>query len=711
MQTGPATNAEPDGRNPYPGPRPFEEYERDVFFGREREVTDLLSLIVAHRTVLLHAQSGAGKTSLLNAALIPALGEEGFEVLPLTRVRGFQQEGGDARGIDNIYVLNTLVSWEKTRADPCALARTSLAAYLRSREHPRDAEGLASPRAIIFDQFEELFTFCPERWKDREGFFRQVNEALEDDPLLRVLFVIREDYLAELDRYCALVPEDLQTQYRLERLRAEAACLAVQEPLRNTERSFAAEVAPKLVQHLLTVHVENAAGEMVAAPGEYVEPVQLQVVCQSLWRNLPPEVKIITAAHLQEFGDVEEALSDFYAEAIDAVRRAIQVDEDSLRHWFSDRLITAARTRGTVFRGKEYTEGIPNAAVDILERQHVIRSEPRAGARWYELTHDRLIEPIRKANDTWFQDRREEEQQRQIETERRRAEEQQQRAREQTEIAERLRRVTARSKVVAAVAVLFAVFALLLSAATYIAMKNARFAKQDAETAQKREKEARQTAQRAEQSAEAAKLRAESEAGRAREQAEMRLAVVDFIKQDLLGPIGPAEGEDAGVNIRGVLDAASHGLKTRDLDELTTASICSTLGVLYLRLGRYESAVQNLASSMKVFQDQLSENPRDALDCMNSLGLAYEGLGSQGKAEQHCTEALESARKTLAKGDPLLLKLKRDLAGLYKKWGRYREANGLYQEAWDDSLGLGEKDPPGGSRFSMAGGAGRYSIL
>jgi len=48
------------------------------------------------------------------------------------------------------------------------------------------------PVAVIFDQFEEIFSSYQGRWKDREGFFEQVSAALEADPLLRVVFVMRE---------------------------------------------------------------------------------------------------------------------------------------------------------------------------------------------------------------------------------------------------------------------------------------------------------------------------------------------------------------------------------------------------------------------------------------------------------------------------------------------------------------------------------------
>ena len=104
--------AEPSSRSPYPGPRPFERGEHNLFFGRDREVADLLSLMIAHREVLLYAQSGAGKTSLLNAGVMPSLIQEGFEVLPVARVRGLIPEGIDPGDLPNVYVFNTLVGWE-----------------------------------------------------------------------------------------------------------------------------------------------------------------------------------------------------------------------------------------------------------------------------------------------------------------------------------------------------------------------------------------------------------------------------------------------------------------------------------------------------------------------------------------------------------------------------------------------------------------------
>ncbi|HYR74853.1 MAG TPA: tetratricopeptide repeat protein [Pyrinomonadaceae bacterium] len=392
----------PSELQPYVGPRPFEREEGQRFFGRERESSELLSRVIAHPAVLLYSQSGAGKTSLLNASLIPLLEKEGFEILPTARVRGLAPKDIPAEDIPNLYVFNVLMSWTGGTADPRLLAKMTIADFLNSEVRPMSREGMPTPRVAVFDQFEELFTFYPERWNDRQNFFDQVSEALERDRLMRIIFVMREDYIAELDPYVSDLPEKLRTRFRLERLREDAALEAVTEPLDGTGYSFAGGVAEQLVNNLLEVPVETAAG-VATVVGEFVEPVQLQVVCQTLWQKLDhSDNKEITFDQLKAFGDVDLALSDFYETAIITVSSETGVNEGLLRRWFEHTLITTSRTRGTVFRGRQETGGIPNAAVDKLVDQHLIRGEVRGGARWYELTHDRLIEPIITSNQQWM---------------------------------------------------------------------------------------------------------------------------------------------------------------------------------------------------------------------------------------------------------------------------------------------------------------------
>jgi hypothetical protein len=104
---------------------------------------------------------------------------------------------------------------------------------------------------------------------------------------------------------------------------------------------------------------------------------------------------------LEELGDVDRALADFYEQALAEAVRATRVSEIELRAWFENNLITEAHTKGLVYRGKDNTGGISNAAVDILVNRFVLRSESRGGGTWYELVHDRFIEPILQSNQLW----------------------------------------------------------------------------------------------------------------------------------------------------------------------------------------------------------------------------------------------------------------------------------------------------------------------
>ena len=226
--------------NPYVGPRPFQTDDRGRFYGRDGEINQLVPLLYAHRLTVLFAQSGAGKTSLLNAGVLPVLIEdEGFEVLGRndgsgnsTRVSGVSAKEAEAAGVRNIYTYNALSGWLPTDQAPAGGA--TLASFLAQRDHLADAAGDPAPRLAIFDQFEEVFTAYPDRWQERDDFFRQLREALDADPMLRIVLSLREDYLANLDPFLAVFRGISTLTFRLERLKKDDALSAVADPLKGT---------------------------------------------------------------------------------------------------------------------------------------------------------------------------------------------------------------------------------------------------------------------------------------------------------------------------------------------------------------------------------------------------------------------------------------------------------------------------------------------
>jgi hypothetical protein len=390
--------------NPYVGPRSFDEEHSRFFFGRDEEQRQLTSLIIAHRVVLFYAQSGAGKTSLLRAKVIPELKRRrNVVVLPVTRVGGELPPGVAGDRVANIYVFNALLKLVGAGAEPGELAGQSLREGLAAHLQPEEGEGRPRPRLLILDQFEELFTSHPERAAERAGFFRQLADCLKAYPQLSLLLSMREDYIARLDFHAVQMPDRLRTRFRMERLSVGGALQAVQEPAARAGRSFDPDVAEGLVDNLRRIQV-GAAGEGVEeqkALGEYVEPVHLQIVCWQLWENLPPGGDTIRAEDVQAFGDVDQALSEFYEGTLRKVTERTGIGGRRVRAWFDEEVITPAQTRGLVYRGREESGGLPNDAVEILNNAYIIRAVIRGVDTWYELAHDRLVEPILASNQAW----------------------------------------------------------------------------------------------------------------------------------------------------------------------------------------------------------------------------------------------------------------------------------------------------------------------
>ena len=405
--------------SPFVGPRPFEKEDSDRFFGRTRETEELLSLIIAHRAVLVYAQSGAGKSSLLRAGVIHRLEEQQYQVLRSARVHGLLPNDVPPETVQNVFVFHALQYWAAKLSDGQSIkdhAKTTLSEFLKPLVVPSEAgEDGPPPLIVIFDQFEEFFTTNQHRWQERRPFFDQLAQALHDLPTMKVVFVMREEYIAQLEPFADLLPEKLRPRMHLERLRGNSARNAVVKPFQNRGLSFDANAADELMKELSEIRVAEG-DKFRETHGEFVEPVQLQVVCQSLWENLPAQWKIgpnansdgthlITAEYIERFGDVDNALACYYDRSVERAAAASEerIGEGELRRWFGTALITPTGTRGLAFRGAPGASWrIPGLALKELEEAHVIRREDRSGTITHELTHDRFIEPIQKSNEVWL---------------------------------------------------------------------------------------------------------------------------------------------------------------------------------------------------------------------------------------------------------------------------------------------------------------------
>lgn len=263
-------------RNPFKLLDSFTPSDHAYFFGREYETTKLLGLVENHSTVILFGESGTGKTSLLNAGLIPSLSSAENCLVATSRPLDDPME---SVRVSLIQRLDDFVSQDRLRT-----ATTSLAATANSREFGRRLIGLIEALQlnvlIVVDQAEEIFVRTDESRRRAFGEFMQiVRSQLPRTGRLCVLIVIREDFLGQFWEWT----QDLRlgglwhNTLRLSRLSPPHADLAISKPLTKQGVRYDQEFVTQLVQDLQ----ELGNGS--------VYPPYLQIVCSALFYEVQKE--------------------------------------------------------------------------------------------------------------------------------------------------------------------------------------------------------------------------------------------------------------------------------------------------------------------------------------------------------------------------------------------------------------------------------------
>lgn len=378
---------------PYVGARPFTQTEEEFFFGRDEEANDLCALIAVNSIIVLHAQSGAGKSSLLAARVLPMLQKDGYVCLGTARV-SISGDAESVRGGDT-YTRSMLRSLGQSSD-----ASISLREFISEKIAAVLKAGKSSEKrfVLVIDQFEELFTSKPARWQERGPFLAELAEAARENLRLSIVLSLREEFLASLDPLYRMCAGLATGRYQLKKLDIEAATKAITLPAQRMNVGYEPEALDLLLRRLFRLPWDAPDSDSLA---EYAEPVQLQVVCQSIWAS--KNGAVIDVATVREFGQVERALGRYYERAVATVASLTGVSESEIRGWIERNLITPVRTRGLVRREKSQTKGLENEVLDKLVSEYLLQEEQRGKDTWCELAHDRLCVPILESNARWQQ--------------------------------------------------------------------------------------------------------------------------------------------------------------------------------------------------------------------------------------------------------------------------------------------------------------------
>jgi WD40 repeat protein len=358
----------PAPSSPYKGLAAFEDSAVDAlfFFGRDRDSQVIAANLMASRLTVLFGPTGVGKTSVLRAGVAYKLRQEA--------------------GVD----VRIHSSWIGDPGD--ALANLT--------------PGAGRDIYLMLDQFEEFFLYH----EQNRSFVEELADVIRRAELrVNVLIGIREDALALLDAFKAVIPNLLSNRLRLENLDRAAGEAAIRGPLERFNELVPAEARvdaePALVEAVLDevvagrVDLAPVGRGVVTAPSDddRIEAPYLQLVMSRLWEvEAERGSKLLRRQTLTELGGATQIVQDHLEHAM-ADLSPRQKDAAAAMYNF---LVTpsgskiAHRTRDLA----GYAEIEEEEAADVLRQlaaERIVRasSENGAGAR-YEIYHDVLADAV-----------------------------------------------------------------------------------------------------------------------------------------------------------------------------------------------------------------------------------------------------------------------------------------------------------------------------
>lgn len=278
--------------HPYKFLYPYTLGDAQLFFGRAEATEDLYRMTIDNRLTVLHARSGAGKTSLLNAGLSPRLIEDA-RIPVYIRIRPYKEN--PVEELKRIIAPPSLGPW------PDLLANLSLHVFLGIVCHYLNRQ--TSELVIIFDQFEQFIVSLPEP-EVRLPFIKLLRDCYEDETLpIRFVIALRRENLWDLDEFAQFIPTILQNRYGLPQMSRSDVEQVITQPLQQLQKGHSVE--PALLQTLI-----DDLG------GKDIELTHLQIVCSHLYDSLPEGEKVLSVALYESLGKAKKILKTYLVESL-----------------------------------------------------------------------------------------------------------------------------------------------------------------------------------------------------------------------------------------------------------------------------------------------------------------------------------------------------------------------------------------------------------
>ena len=389
--------------SPYRGLAAFGPKDAPYFFGREDAVAAVLARMSRFANgpglLMVSGASGAGKSSLLQAGVLPRLQGVGLETAPqaaswpcLVFTPGPAPLGELAAQVAPRAGAVAGTMQRELAAHPEGFAFTARQAALAA-----GAAGRARLLMII-DQFEQLFTLCPDA-AQQEAFIVALHAAATVPhgagqlPAALVVLVVRADFETRCARFPQLA-DAVQDRYLLQPMRAEQLRSAITEPVKRIDARVDGDLVEQLMGEVRSRH---------QAAGVGVLPLLSHALDQA-WRGRPHGSKVLTVADYDRTGGIERAVADSAQRAYTSLTPAQQA---AARPVFIRLTATTPDGIDTSRRATlvELTESTnPNRVIDVEAVLAAFTAERllTLSDGTVEISHEILLSAWPLLHDTWL---------------------------------------------------------------------------------------------------------------------------------------------------------------------------------------------------------------------------------------------------------------------------------------------------------------------
>ena len=404
-----------EGSSPYRGLAPFGEQDALYYFGREGATAHVLEQMAACVTgpglMVVSGVSGAGKSSLLRAGVLPELREAGLPGLPgaaswpcLAFTPGRSPLDQLAIRAAAVARTDAITVQQTVSSHPAGFALTAQQAVLAhltwAEAGPAARPGDPQRLLIVVDQFEEVFTQCADETQ-RRAFITALHAAATTGNLpgatgaALVVLGVRADFEAR----CAGYPElagAIQDRYLVTPMTRRQLRMAITEPAKKAGSNVDADLVEVLLGEVGSHQPSATAG---------VLPLLSHALDQS-WRSRAGGD--ITLADYERTGGIEGAV----AASAERAFQSLTGDQQALARQIFTRLTvtsddgtdTAARvSRAELTEHQEPDQaGDTDAVLEAFaaERLLILDSET------VEISHEILLTAWPLLRGTWLAETR-----------------------------------------------------------------------------------------------------------------------------------------------------------------------------------------------------------------------------------------------------------------------------------------------------------------